>query len=237
MKVCIIHGSPRRGNTYKATEIIKEELLKATSIQFDEFFLPADMPSFCCGCYTCFEVSEDKCPHSKHIQPIVQAMREADGLILTSPVYVLAESGGMKAFLDHLAYMYLPHRPMEEMFSKVAMVISTTAGTGTSYAIKPIARNLKFWGVKRVIKCGFSMAAKNWEDMSDVKKEKLSRLLRKKSRAFYFMLEKRDLLRPQIFTRIMFMMMRRMINGYKDGNADKEYWRKKGWLMGKNSPF
>lgn len=36
MKVCIINGSPRKGNTYKATSIFKEELKKNGDVEFKD---------------------------------------------------------------------------------------------------------------------------------------------------------------------------------------------------------
>lgn len=44
----------------------------------------------------------------------------------------------------------MPHRPLQEMFSKTALVISTTAGTGTKHVIKPIERSLRYWGIPKV---------------------------------------------------------------------------------------
>lgn len=237
LRICIIHGSPRRGNTYKATIIFKEELQKYGGVEFTEFFLSRDLPHFCNGCYTCFEVGEEKCPHAEYVQPIVSAIREADGLILTSPVYVLSESAQMKAFLDHLAYVYIPHRPIEEMFSKVAMVISTAAGGGTGEAIKSISRSLRFWGIKRIYKCGFALHAANWDDMKYEKQKKFEGILRKRARMFYNSVQVREHLYTPIFTRIVFSAIRHIISGYSDGALDKEYWRENGWLDGKQRPF
>lgn len=237
MNICIIHGSPRKGNTYKATEIFKEQMKKHGDVDFVEFFLPKDMPHFCCGCYTCFDKSEDKCPHAQYTLPITNAIREADGIILTSPVYVLAESGEIKAFLDHYGYMYMPHRPMEEMFSKVAMVISTTAGAGTSHAIKTISRSLNYWGVKRLYKCGLTIFAKNWDEMKIEKKQKFERILSQKANKFYKTVEKRKQLHSRLFTKFMFFIMKKMMSGYKDGHTDKTYWIKKGWISGQGRPL
>lgn len=233
MKICIIHGSPRKGNTYKAVEIFKDEITKNGQAEFKEFFLPKDMPEFCCGCYNCFFKGEDKCPHAKYIKPIEDAIREADGLIFASPSYVLSVSGEMKALLDHLAHIFIPHRPMEEMFSKIAVIISTTVGAGTGHSIKTIKRSLKYWGVKRIYSCGFSMYALNWEDMKKEKQNKISKILQKKADKFYKSVKNRDKLSEPIFTRIVFYMMRGMIKSYEDGNRDKEYWKQKGWLNGK----
>lgn len=237
MKICIIHGSPRKGNSYKATEIFKEEMLKNGDVEFAEIFLPKDMPNSCCGCYSCFEKGEDKCPHIQYIEPITNLMRSADGLILSSPVYVLAESSQIKSFLEHYAYIFMSHRPMEEMFSKVAMVISTTAGMGTGNAIKTISRSLNFWGIKRIYKCGLSLFAKDWCDMSPEKQQKFKNILSKKAKKFYYSVKNRKNLMPRLTTKVMFALMKHMIFGFADGHTDKEYWKSKGWDNPRNNPL
>lgn len=237
MKICIIHGSPRKGNTYRATQIFKEELQKGDDFQFTEFFLPHDLPHFCNGCFICFGKGEANCPHAQYTLPIANAIREADGLIITSPVYSLAETASVKAFLDHHSYLFMNHRPMEEMFSKVAMVISTTAGYGTGYAINTIRRALRFWGMRRVFSCGLTIYAMSWDDMSPAKQERFSRKLQKMAGQFYKALVKRNRLHPYLFTRFYFRMCINLLSGFPDGNPDKEYWKEKGWLNGKRRPF
>jgi len=232
MRVCIVHGSPRKGNTYRATLVFQEQLRQYGAVDFAEFHLPKDMPHFCLGCHGCFEKGEKHCPHAPNVQPIVKAMLDADGIILTSPVYVLAESGCMKAFLDHLGYMYIAHRPMEEMFSKVAMVISTAAGTGTRHSMGAMARSLNHWGVKRIYRYGLNVFAPSWDDMKPAKQRRIRRTLDSKAKRFYHAMAQRAELRPRVFTRAMFTMMRKMMFQYPDGHIDKEYWRQKGWLTG-----
>ncbi|MDF1616917.1 NAD(P)H-dependent oxidoreductase [Petrocella sp. FN5] len=38
MKIVVIHGSPRKGNTYKATKQFKEEMEKQGEVEFVDFF-------------------------------------------------------------------------------------------------------------------------------------------------------------------------------------------------------
>ena len=53
MKLTVIHGSPRRGNTYRAAQLFLEALKKRGQIEAREFFLPQDLPEFCRGCIAC----------------------------------------------------------------------------------------------------------------------------------------------------------------------------------------
>ncbi len=230
MKYCIIHGSPRKGNCFKVTTLLKQELQALGEGVFVEFFLPQDLPHFCIGCYNCFEKGEEYCPHAKYVQPIVTAMSEADVLIFTTPVYVLAESGAMKAFLDHLAYMFMVHRPKEAMFAKVALVVSTTAGAGTGKAMKPLRLNLRFWGVKRSMPLGITMRAMSWEGMGAKQQLKYDKLIKKRARGLYALAKRRETMAIPLFAKALLWMMRKMIAGYDDTNLDKRYWQEKGWL-------
>ncbi|OPX46290.1 NADPH azoreductase [Ruminiclostridium hungatei] len=237
MKICVIHGSPRKGNTYKATKIMMAHMEGMGEVEFSEFFLPKAMPVFCCGCYNCFDKGEEMCPHAQYTQPVEQAIKAADAVIITSPVYVLAENGAVKTLLDHYGYMFIPHRPMEEMFSKVGMIISTTAGAGTGKAIKAIYNSLNFWGVKRIFKLGLTIFAKDWEDMKPLKQQKFEKIIKKKAERFHACIVKREKLHTRLFTRFMFFIIRKSLSSYKDGHPDKKYWLQKGWLNGRNRPF
>ena len=237
MKICVIHGSPRKGNTYKAAQIFMEQLRKNADLEIVEYYLPKALPYFCCCCNNCYDRSADQCPHARYTQPIEQTMKEADALVLTSPVYILAESGAIKSFLDHFGYLYLPHRPMEEMFSKVAMIISTTAGAGTGKTIKAISRTLKFWGVKRVYSLGLTIFAKNWEDMKAGKQVKFENIIKKKADIFLKALINRKKIPATIFVRFMFMFIKKVMRDQEDSHTDKKYWLQKGWLTDQNRPF
>lgn len=126
---------------------------------------------------------------------------------------------------------------MEEMFSKVAMVISTAAGAGTKHAMKAIQRSLQFWGVKRIYSCGFNLFAEDWDSMEHKKQHRFEKTLAKKASVFYKSVARREKLHVRVSTRAIFFAMRATISSYDDGYLDKEYWEQKGWLDGKKRPF
>lgn len=239
MKVVIIYGNHTGGSTEHCVSIVKNVLASFGECSFTEFFLPTDLPVICRGCFRCFEDGEETCPDARLVQPIVSAMREADGLIFASPVYACEVSGAMKTLFDHLCYIWMTHRPMEEMFSKVGMVISVTAGAGTVTSIRTMEKNFRYCGVKRTIGFGAAVQAMSWNEVASAKKTKLEAKLTRKASRFYRMMELRYTLRPMIFQRIMFKLLGKMIQGYEPGSRlsrDQNYWRDKGWFNGK-SPF
>ncbi len=121
MKLLAICGSPRKGNSYKALDSIREsipqtdlEIIQLKDLSFD----------MCRGCYGCVLKGEEKCPIKDEKGLIFQKMMEADGLILVSPVYSHMVSAPMKNFFDRFAY--LAHSP--QFFNKFAMSIVTSSG-------------------------------------------------------------------------------------------------------------
>lgn len=234
MKITIIHGSNRAGNTDKTIDIVKAKLNSFEEHEFVDFYLPKDLPMFCMGCYQCFDKGDfggEFCPHRKYTHPILEAMKSSDGIIIASPVYVLAESGQVKAFLDHFGCIFMIHRPLEEMFSKKALVISTTAGAGTKYVTNTIERSLRYWGIPKVYRYGFAMHALNWNDMPEEKRKRYEKTLDKKTYNFYNSLKSKKVYTP-LKTKVLFYFIKGLINSYPDGNKDKEYWSEMGWLQG-----
>ncbi|WP_455645757.1 NAD(P)H-dependent oxidoreductase [Methanosphaera sp.] len=152
MNYLIINGSPRRENTWKVVERIKDTLSdNDTSHNFNEINLgDINLPQ-CTGCYNCFNNGEHTCPHHEIISPIVSAMKSCDGFIITSPVYALNVTGLVKNFIDHLAYFY--HRPY--FFKKKALIVVTTAGSGHKKVGDYLDETLRNWGYNERFKLCF----------------------------------------------------------------------------------
>ncbi len=234
MKICILYGSPRKKNTYAAVQQIKERLRLHEEVEFVEYILQKEPHDFCCGCYTCINGAEEKCPHAAHVQPVIQAMRGADGLIFATPVYVMDMTAQMKAFLDHTGYFYIVHRPYPEMFQKSALVVSTAAGAGTKDANASVIRSLKHWGVRRIYSCGISIFAPGWDAIPASRKRKIEKRLDCVTDAFWRSLGAKK--RPTMHTRLLFFAMKQMQKRKKGTGADATYWKRQGWLDGKK-PF
>jgi len=236
MKYVIIYGSTRKGSTYNCVQILINKLRDYSEIETAEFWLPKEMPEHCRGCFNCILQGEENCPHISSTSPLIEAMLKADGIILASPVYGLDVSGAMKTFIDHTCYLWMSHRPNEEMFTKVGFVLSTAAGTGTRRTNKTMKNALSYMGVKRIYSFGSSVAASNWTDVKPETKAKIKQQLSRKADNFYCASQSRRQLRNRLYTRLFYLMMRKMIRGYQEENLDKQYWQGKGWLE-KKSPF
>lgn len=235
MKIVVLNGSPRKGNTYEATRKFMKEIQDYGEISFKEFFFPQDLPEFCRGCFQCFMKGESYCPHAKYVQPIVEAMEEADAFIFSSPVYALSLSAGMKSFLDHTAYMYINHRP--HFVKKKAMVISTTAGAGLKGSVGYIMKNLRFWGLNKVYGLGIGMFSIDWASMPSKKKTKAESLIKSKAKIFYKDVASNKYHAPSFIQVMMFNAGRAMMDSYDDTNMDKNYWVSKGYTQKNRNYF
>jgi multimeric flavodoxin WrbA len=228
MKVVVLHGQMHKGSTYNITRLFLDKLSDENT-EINEFFLPKHMPSFCVGCFNCFIKGEEQCPHSDTVQPVAKAIEEADLLILESPCYVFGMSGQLKAFLDHMAYRWMSHRPHPKMFSKVGLVISTAAGLGTKKVTKAMQDNLLYWGVPKIYSYSKSVGALSWETVNAKKKSQIEREVNQIAGKISRKLGKA---KPGIKTKALFKIMRMNQKANNWNVTDKEHWVKNGWLEG-----
>ena len=233
MKICVIHGSNRKGNTDRTIDIIKQTLNALSDITYTDFYLPKDLPHFCNGCFACLRTGEyagQNCPHKEYTHIILNSLLESDGILIASPSYALAETAQVKSLLDHFACTYLNHRPNEEMFDKVGLVVSTAAGAGTGKAIGTISRNMLFWGIKRTVKFKANLWAMNWDEMEEKRRITIENNLRKKSIKFYHLVKNRYRIRASISSKVLHMVFAKLVKSYADTEPDKIYWKSKGWI-------
>lgn len=105
MKVIAINGSPKKnGNTYEAIKAVAAELEKE-NIEVEIIHIGNKKISGCLGCGGCARNQNEKCVIDDQANEWIQKMKEAEGIILGSPVYYSAMAGNMKAFLDRAFYV------------------------------------------------------------------------------------------------------------------------------------
>jgi len=101
MKVVAFNGSPNKnGNTYEAIKIVAMELEK-DNIEVEIVHVGNKVIRGCLACGGCRRNMNEKCVIDKdEVNVWIQKMKEADGIILGSPVHYAAIAGTMKSFLD-----------------------------------------------------------------------------------------------------------------------------------------
>lgn len=229
MKTVIIHGQNHEGSTC----MVARELANKVGGEVREFFLPRDFNQPCRGCYTCFKTDLSNCPHFKDLEPLADAMLEADLLILESPVYVYHATGQMMSFLDHFATWWVIHRPVPEMSGKQAVAISTAAGGGMKSTVRDMADSLEMWGVRKVYRLGVGVQATGPDEIPHRIMETIHR---KTDRLAERIRRNADRRGYNGRAKMWFYLMRLAHGHFPPAEPDYGYWEKRGW-HGENRPW
>ena len=230
MKIVMLNGQNHKGSTYHIGRMIADKIRGVGEIR--EFFFPRDLNHFCTGCYKCID-DEAACPFYAEKKVILDAIEEADVLIVTTPTYCMHVSASLKALIDMTFDRWMVHRPRKSMFGKRAVIVSTSAGSSPKSAMKDVEDALFNMGVPSITRYGLAVQAMNWEGVSAAKKEKIDRATTKIARRLST--EKKP--HVGIKTRFMFNMMGMIQKkGWGSSPAEKKYWEENGWL-GKARPW
>lgn len=237
MNITVINGTEKHGVTYLLKEIFLAEFKDKANIT--EYYLPKDCPSFCTGCTSCILKGQNNCKDAEYIGRIDKSLLEAELIVMTSPAYVFHVTGAMKAFLDHFAYRWLPHRPAPEMFGKRAVIITQCLGNGAKSAAKDIKHSLSWWGISKIgVFTGALMSEIVWEKLPQKKQIELARKIKNLSQKF----SRIDYSKPahtNFITKFKFLfcrMMQKSLHKADPKYLDGKYWAEQGWLN-KKRPY
>ncbi len=122
MKVIAFNGSPRK--KWNTAMLLKKALDGAKSQEAEtELINLYDMDYK--GCKSCFSCktkgskSYGMCAVNDDLTPILKEVKEADAVILGSPIYFGTVSGEMKSFMERLMFPYLTYTmPPQSLFPK-----------------------------------------------------------------------------------------------------------------------
>lgn len=231
MKITVINGTEIKGCTYHIKEAFLAPIRSAHEIT--EFYLPRDMPHFCCGCKNCFIKSTESCPHAAQVDPIWNAMLNADLIVVASPVYGLGIPAGLKALLDHLCVRWMVHRPEPAMFSKRAVVITNCIGAAfmAKSAQRDAINALSWLGVSKIKRLAIGLLeGVVWDELSESRRENIERKAQRLGSKYVN-------LRPagkSLKTRSKFFMCKAIhgaiLKKEETPGADNRHWIEQGWL-------
>lgn len=225
MNITVVYGTEHKGCTY---QIAQEVIRSFEGAQVTELFLPRELPEYCISCFRCFTEKPGTCSHSQYTDPLREKLLQADLIILTSPVYSFHVTGQMKTFLDHFANMWMVHRPEQNMFSKLGIVISTACGPVFKKTLQEMKDSLDFWGVAKTYQIGCAMFQTDWKNVSESTKAKLLRKVRKTTDKIKTRQDKKKV-KPCFRVKKWFYMSRIMQKHFKTNPADVTYWEEMGW--------
>lgn len=105
MKVVAFNGSPRpKGNTFSAIELAVKPLVDA-GVEVEIIQVGHKTIKGCLACNQCLKMRNETCIIDDDVNEWIQKMKEADGIIIGSPVHYSGIAGTMKCFLDRAFYV------------------------------------------------------------------------------------------------------------------------------------
>ncbi|MBP5725742.1 MAG: flavodoxin family protein [Clostridia bacterium] len=121
-RILILAGSPRRGGN---TELLARAFAETAGQRNEtELIFAADCRIYpCTGCNSCYTREGHRCFRDDDMQQIYEKLKQADTLIIASPVYFYGISAQLKALVDRL------HTPMRNDFRirKLGLILAGAA--------------------------------------------------------------------------------------------------------------
>ena len=125
MKILVLNGSPRpNGNTKSMIKAFQEGAESARH-QVDVEDVCLMKINGCLACEYCHTRGHGECAQKDDMQQIYSLLKEAEMLVLASPIYYHGISGQLKCVVDRFYSAAYPSKPPK--LKKVAMILSSGA--------------------------------------------------------------------------------------------------------------
>ena len=106
MKIVIVNGSPRKKGNCETAIKKMAAIFEEQQIDVEVLHVGNKKIQGCMACNKCATMRNESCSiASDKVNEYIKVMKEADGIILVSPVYFAGVAGTMKAFLDRIFYV------------------------------------------------------------------------------------------------------------------------------------
>lgn len=123
MNILVLNGSPRqKGNTKQMIEAFKEGA-ESVGHQVNVADVCRMKIGGCLACEYCHTKGNGMCIQKDDMQEIYNLLKEAEMLVLASPIYYHGISGQLKCVIDRFYSAAYPIKP--DKLKKVAMILSS----------------------------------------------------------------------------------------------------------------
>lgn len=207
--IVVLHSSKRKVNTYGILEQMAS-ILEGNDCSVEIISLYDMQISDCIGCERC--IIKDKCVLNDQTKEVMDKIALADGVIISSPVYLLQVSGKLKTFIDRTCAWY--HRPL--LVGKPVLSVATTKGSGLKDTLAYLDKVCAQWGGMSAGQVGRNIRTIN----NPVTLAELSR--------FITLLNNPKCYKPTVSELIGYEVQKSLAVFL--GGLDSEYWSDKGWL-------
>lgn len=132
-KIVAINASPRVG--WNTSELVRQAAKGAEAegaeVQVFDLYRLENIHG-CMSCFACkLAPNEGQCVYRDGLAPVLQAIREADGLILGTPNYLGDVSAGFRALYERLIFQNLTYRKEDRQYPhrKIPVLFIMTSNT------------------------------------------------------------------------------------------------------------
>lgn len=123
MNILVLNGSPRpRGNTKRMIEAFREGA-ESVGNTVEVIDVCQKQIGGCRGCEYCHTKGHGQCIQKDDMQQVYDRLKQADMLVLASPIYYHGLSGQLKCVIDRFYAAAYPQKPPR--LSKAAMILSS----------------------------------------------------------------------------------------------------------------
>ena len=144
MKIAILNGSPRIGNTAAMVNAFAEGA-KEAGHEVDILHVGKMKISGCLACEYCHSKGEAKCVQKDDMEKVMPAYKEADMIVYASPIYYFAMTAQLSAAIQR---MYAIGKP--EKATKAALLLSSASPNPFDSAIAAYKATAALSGMENV---------------------------------------------------------------------------------------
>ncbi len=209
MRIVVLNSGKRKGNTSTIIDNVKDKL-KLKEVEWVHLNLNMYNINYCKGCEVCLR--QENCVIEDDVQKIMSELKQADGVILASPVYMGNVTGKLKTFTDRTCKWY--HRP--ELIGVPLLAVVSTSGSDLKFTLKYLEKTAIYWGMQPSGKIGKKIGEYNLVEPDECEN-------------FIWHLEHdKGQYSPSLKQLIHYQVQK--ILAEKVLQKDLEYWDEKGWL-------
>lgn len=157
MKVIAINGSPRK--KWNTATLLEKALEGAASESAETEIIHLYDLNFK-GCTSCFACklkdgkSYGKCAMKDELTPVLDKLKDADAVILGSPIYLGNSTGEMRSFMERYIFPYLVYAESPQSLYPKNIPI------GYIYTMGAKEEHLDFFGLRKTIEVNETVAAR-----------------------------------------------------------------------------
>ncbi len=150
MKIAILNGSPKKGNTAAMAEAFADGAREAGH-EVEILHVGKMKIAGCLGCEFCHTKGEGKCVQKDDMEKVIPAYLESDMLVFATPIYYFDMTAQLSAAIQRV---YCIGKPAKA--TKAAMLISSASpGTGEG-AVASYKNMLAFMGIEDMGVCALA---------------------------------------------------------------------------------